>query len=807
MYTSLKKMFNLLLFFVFIQLSYAQNTPQVILKGDYADPTIIRDGSDYYMTHSPFVYAPGFLLWHSTDLINWKPLVRTNTAITGSAYAPDLVKYDNKYYIYYPANGTNYVIWAEDIKGPWSQPIDLKTPRIDPGHIADDNGNRFLHLSNGEVVQLAQDGLSSISKPEKTYSGWKYPSKWNTECFCLESPKLIKHNDYYYLISAQGGTAGPATSHMVVVARSKNVDGPWENAPNNPIVHTYSAQDKWWSKGHGTFIDDADGNWWVVYHAYNKDAYTLGRHTLIEPIKYTEDGWFELDPTRDIPKISNDFQSLELSDDFNGTDIGLQWTVWGAFLPQENKIENGKIHLKSKGSDISNGHKLLTTLTDENYALQTKVAVSENTGGLILYYKEQAYAGITVSADSIALYNAANAIKKVPNRWGREVHLRIENQNNLCSFAISKDGMVWDTLKEHVDVSGLHHNNYRGFYALRGGLLSAGSGTVEYDYFKYASGKRAAKPLYRDPVFDGAADPVVIWNPISNKWWMYYTNRRATETQLPGVSWVFKTEVGIAQSEDGANWEYVGTANFPKLPENSGGKSATLWAPDVIKGPDGLWHMFLSIQAGEATSWGKVPGYIDQFTSDNLRDWTHKHRFELPVGSYDAEVLQMPDESFRMYHKDPSGGASTFYYSESKDLKQWSDRKKVFSAKGEGPAIFKWKDWFWMILCDGQGFATYRSKDAQNWERQPGGALMPHGSGIGEDDIPAARHGDVVVQNNRAYLFYFTHPGRHGTGKDLDGFDQRRSSIQVVELKLENNWLVASRNEPTYINLTTSVQN
>lgn len=68
--------------------------------------------------------------------------------------------------------------------------------------------------------------------------------------------------------------------------------GPWENSPYNPIVHTYSATDSWWSKGHGTLIDDVNGNWWIVYHAYANGYHTLGRSTLIEPIEWTEDGWY-----------------------------------------------------------------------------------------------------------------------------------------------------------------------------------------------------------------------------------------------------------------------------------------------------------------------------------------------------------------------------------------------------------------------------------------------------------------------------------------------------------------------------------
>src|SRR5436190_265818 len=81
--------------------------PRAVLRGDYPDPSILRDGEDYYMTHSPFLYTPGFLIWHSKDLMNWEPVCRAMTKVVGSAMAPDLVKHDGKFYIYFPAAGVN----------------------------------------------------------------------------------------------------------------------------------------------------------------------------------------------------------------------------------------------------------------------------------------------------------------------------------------------------------------------------------------------------------------------------------------------------------------------------------------------------------------------------------------------------------------------------------------------------------------------------------------------------------------------------------------------------------------------------
>src|SRR6478609_5127707 len=116
-----------------------------IFAGDYPDPSILRDGEDYYIVHSSFNYYPGLLIWTSKDLINWKPVTHALNKSLGSVWPPDLVKYDNKFYIYFPANNTNYVVSAASINGPWSDPIDLKIGSIDPGHFTDDKGNRFLY--------------------------------------------------------------------------------------------------------------------------------------------------------------------------------------------------------------------------------------------------------------------------------------------------------------------------------------------------------------------------------------------------------------------------------------------------------------------------------------------------------------------------------------------------------------------------------------------------------------------------------------------------------------------------------------
>jgi hypothetical protein len=309
----------------------------------------------------------------------------------------------------------------------------------------------------------------------------------------------------------------------------------------------------------------------------------------------------------------------------------------------------------------------------------------------------------------------------------------------------------------------------------------------------------ANKPLYRDPVFDGAADPVVIWNPKVRRWWMFYTNRRANVPGLPGVAWVHGTPIGIAESADnGANWKYVGTAAI-KLPESFGGKNATLWAPDVIRGEDGKWNMFLTVVPGIFENW-QHPRDIVQLTSKNLRDWKYRQTLKLSSDRViDAAVMKMPDGLWRLWYNNERDKKS-IYFADSKDLKSWTEKGKAVADKpGEGPKVFRWQEKYWMIVDLWKGFGVYRSDDALNWTPQTDNLLATPGKGA--DDQVQGQHCDVILSGNRAFLFYFTHPGRRAENTNKDQAEQRRSSIQVVELKYTDGRLSCDRDEPTLIKL------
>jgi rhamnogalacturonan endolyase len=305
-------------------------------------------------------------------------------------------------------------------------------------------------------------------------------------------------------------------------------------------------------------------------------------------------------------------------------------------------------------------------------------------------------------------------------------------------------------------------------------------------------GKVAAKPLFRDPVCDGAADPVLCWNRAEGKWFMFYTNRRANVPNTPGVTWVHGTRIGIAESSDGgASWKYRGTADI-----DYGQGEYSHWAPEVIE-HDSTYHMYLTFVPGIFSNWSH-PRDIIHLTSKNLLNWKYESTLKLSSNrSIDACVMRLPDGTWRMWYNNEVDGKS-IYYADSPDLYTWQDRGKAMGERaGEGPKVFRWKDRYWMLVDVWRGLGVYRSDDCLNWTRQEENLLEKPGRGA--DDGVIGRHPDVVVSAGRAYLFYFTHPGRRDSSSKDDTYEQRRSSIQVVELEYENGWLACNRDEPTYI--------
>jgi xylan 1,4-beta-xylosidase len=463
-----------------------------IIPGDHPDASPIRVGDDFYLTHSSFDYAPGPLIWHSRDLVNWRPVTAALTHYHGGVWAPYLCEYQGRFYIYFPADQKLHVVHADKPTGPWSEPIDLAIAAIAPGHIAE-NGRRFLYMAGGRMAELNPDCLSVKTPPRKVFDPWPVPATTRMECTCLEAPKLLERSGWFYLIVAEGGTAGPATSHSVVAARSRHAEGPWEWAPHNPIVHTASRDDRWLSVGHGRLVDTPDGRWYMTVHSYENGYRALGRQLLPLPIEWMPDGWFRVPPgTRtDAPlpmPIPGTHQqpALDPSDNFISSELGLQWAFWQEFDPARFTTGNGALILQARGDSLANTSVLTTPVGGHAYTVEVDVEAAPGCAtGLLLFYSPEHSTGIQLDDEGIGVRLANGYVPSRVHKGATRATLRVVNDDQEVDFYYRVPGEPWRRAEESAEIAGMNHNVLGGFLDVRPAVFATGTGQATLRGFRY----------------------------------------------------------------------------------------------------------------------------------------------------------------------------------------------------------------------------------------------------------------------------------------------------------------------------------
>ncbi len=459
-----------------------------ILEGDNSDPSIVRLGDTYYMTHSSFLYTPGLVVYSSKDLVNWKPCSTALNTFTGDIWAPDITVCNGKFFIYFPTRDkegkkTNMVTWAKNADGPWSEPVDLKIGGIDPEHVVDETGKRYLLLSSGLLYPLSDDGMSIAGDPVKICGAWQFPEEWDVEGVAMEGPNMKKIGDYYYLFVAEGGTAGPPTSHMVVQWRSKSVKGPWECFPENPLIRTLSRNEHWWSKGHGSIVDTPDGRIFMAMHGYENGFQTLGRQTLLCELQLDADGWLRLkkdgslslpQPERKVEKGIGDFV----------------WQTCGEHsLSDRFNIEKKKITIMCKGESPKDASPLLARTSAHRYEIEACLELKgENaSAGLVMYYNSDYHFGYGFNHNALLRYRRGQVNHSreglIPAGTDK-LWLRVRDDEHVLSAWYSLDGKKWHKYEWGFEISGVHHNTVYGFLFVRPGIYAGGDGEVVVTDFK-----------------------------------------------------------------------------------------------------------------------------------------------------------------------------------------------------------------------------------------------------------------------------------------------------------------------------------
>jgi len=301
-------------------------------------------------------------------------------------------------------------------------------------------------------------------------------------------------------------------------------------------------------------------------------------------------------------------------------------------------------------------------------------------------------------------------------------------------------------------------------------------------------------PLFRDPVFDGAADPSLVWHGPEKAWYVFYTQRRANQ-DLPGVSWGFGTKIGIAKSTDrGRRWTYVDTAKGL----SRGMKEETFWAPHVFE-DKGTYHMFVTY-IPKVVKAAKGQPVICHYTSRDMITWEYSDTVDVKSDDIiDPAVVKLRDGRWLMVFRDCKRENRTAKVV-SADLKNW-ERLEELTGDGhhEAPVVLFWKNKFWLFIDEWKGLGVYESDDGIKYTRN---GLILDKAGKRPDDGYWGSHPGVALAGDGAYIFYHVHAGRK-IGVDTAALDQKgiefkRTSLQVAEIELKDGKISCGRdNHPT----------
>ena len=348
-----------------------------IIRGFYPDPSICRVGKDYYLANSSFEYLPGIPIFHSTDLFHWEQIgygISRPSQMefegcnpNGGIFAPTIRYHNGLFYLtttnvchpgaFSPEGSGNFIITAKDPGGEWSDPIWIAQGGIDPSLFFDDDGRIYYtstkHVTKedgsfGSAIQMSEIDITTgeLLTQSRIISygcGGRFP----------EGPHIYKKDGYYYLMLAEGGTE---MGHRETISRAKNIWGPYECCPHNPILTAMNENDASLSAlGHADLIEAEDGSWWMVFLCQRLSEqyyHHLGRETSIAPVQWI-DGW-PLVYDGKVPTIHmkieerdllpNQTQAL-LHTDFNQEKLGLEWSFLRTFY-RDYQLNGEKLLVK-----------------------------------------------------------------------------------------------------------------------------------------------------------------------------------------------------------------------------------------------------------------------------------------------------------------------------------------------------------------------------------------------------------------------------------------------------------------------------
>lgn len=501
-----------------------------VLAGFHPDPSICRVGEDYYLVNSSFSWFPGVPIFRSRDLKNWtqighvldrpSQLPLEGLGVSRGVFAPTIRHHKGVFYMITTLvdAGGNFYVTATDPAGPWSDPVWLpEIDGIDPSLFFDRDGRAFVVNNGAPDYEPLYDGHRAIWMQELDYKAGKLvgprkvivdrgvdPSK---KPIWIEGPHLLRVDDWYYLICAEGGTA---EDHSEVVFRSRDVWGPYEPGPVNPIL-TQRDLDPGREfpvtcTGHADFVETRFGEWWAVFlgcRPYEDNLYNTGRETFMHSVFWTN-GWPMIlaagSPVPPVLVAPDLLYEAPAPNPHNGNFLWRDEFQDRKLMPMWNTLRapgDGWMDLS-----IHPGSLVITPQTDRltgfgkpafvgrrqqhaTFSASTIVMLSADEGvsaGMAAFQNENHhfYFGVrkTGEAWTVFLERSAGgepevvAEQSVSDSANDQIYLRIEGRGRPYSFSFGTDGAKWTQLGNDQDGSILSTAKAGGFVGTYIGLHS-----------------------------------------------------------------------------------------------------------------------------------------------------------------------------------------------------------------------------------------------------------------------------------------------------------------------------------------------
>jgi xylan 1,4-beta-xylosidase len=524
-------------------MAYATNP---ILTGFNPDPSILRVDNDYYIATSTFEWFPGVQIHHSTDLIHWElichPLERLSQlnmiGETNSCgiWAPCLSYSEGLYYLIYTdvksfigmfKDTHNYLVTAADIRGPWSEPVYLNSSGFDPSLFHDANGKKYLlnMLMDYRCWNTKFGGiiLQEYSKEKKALVGEPINIFKGTQLRFTEGPHLYQQDGYYYLMTAEGGTG---YEHAVTMARSRNIEGPYEVDPRNPLLTALHTPDNPLQKaGHGSLTKGHNGKWYLAHlcaRPVGEDRLCiLGRETALEEVVW-KDGWLRLANGGNSPcekveidgvKTTSDVEKNYLWEDFNQDTVSIHLQTLRVPLDKAASLteRTGYLRLYGRESLSSCHHQSLLAHRQQSFYTEVTTKLDfepksfQTMAGLVYYYNSLSYYYLYITEDEAAgrvLSIISCILGKGTQPIGMgislpetgEVYLRLTTEKEKAHFSYSLDGDNYEGVGKELDATVLSDDYYAstGHIMFTGAFIGiccqdlSGQGAfADFDYYEY----------------------------------------------------------------------------------------------------------------------------------------------------------------------------------------------------------------------------------------------------------------------------------------------------------------------------------